>query len=353
MLGFVLEDVTGQSYEEVLSSTILDPLGMHHTTIRKPNDSMGVIPATYNDWRYVTGAYDSYERPASPVHEDYADGQIRRTSGIYSTSRDLSIFFRALLTSKLLDESTTNAWFKPHSWSSSLHAAYGMPWEIYRTTSLLCDSDRGVTIITKIGNLFGYFSHVIMLPEYDVAITILVAGDSKARSWLGNKVLNATANTVEKIARYRTGTRYGGLYSSSCMNSSVSLDLYGSSGLVIKEWISNGTDFLHEFISLHSNHDDLIEGRVQLVPAGIRRSNGAEVWSATFVPNSRQPESVIDVCMDNDVDLFMYGDRSLHEFLFFSNENGRVGEVEIPALRITLQKMPNAGAVHQLVGSWF
>ena len=351
MLGFVLEAVTGQSYEEVLSSTILDPLGMHHTTVKKPNDSKGIIPATYNDWRYVTGAYDPYDRPTNPVDKNFADWQTCRTSGIYSTSRDLSIFLRALLRSELLDESTTNAWFKPHSWSSSLHAAYGMPWEIYRTTDLLRDSDRGMTIITKIGNLFGYFSHVIMLPEYDVAITILVAGDPKARSWLENKVLTATANTVEKIARCQTGMRYGGLYSSSDINSSVSLDLCGSSGLVINEWVSNGTDFLHEFVSLHSGDDEFIKGRVQLVPAGIRRSNGAEVWSATFVPNSRQPKSVIDVCMVNDVDLFMYGDRSLHEFLFFSDDYGHMSEIELPALRITLQRMESPRAWHRFTES--
>lgn len=346
----MLEAVTGQSYEEVLSSTILHPLGMHHTTVKKPNDSMGIIPATYNDWRYVTGAYDPYDRPASPVNEGYADWQSCRTSGIYSTSRDLSIFLRALLRSELLDESTTNAWFKPHSWSSSLHAAYGMPWEIYRTTDLLRDSDRGMTIITKIGNLYGYFSHIIMLPEYDIAITILVAGDPKARSWLENKVLTPITNIVEKIARHQTRTRYGGLYGSSNINSSISLDLCGSSGLVITEWISNGTDFLHEFVSLHSD-DEFIEGRVQLVPAGIRRSNGAEVWSATFVPKSRQSKSVIDVCMVNDVDLFMYGGRSVHDFLFLLNENGRVSDVELPALRITLQRVATAGALHRLVES--
>ena len=351
MLGFVLEAVTGQSYEEVLSSTILDPLGMHHTSVKKPNDSMGVIPATYNDWSYIAGAYDPYDRPTNPVEEEYTDGQSCRTSGVYSTSKDLSILLRALLRNELLDESTTNAWFKPHSWSASLHAAYGMPWEIYRTTDLLRDSDRGMTIITKIGNLYGYYSQVIMLPEYDVAVTILVAGDAKARSWLENKILPATANTVENIARDQARTRYGGLYRSSNINSSVSLDLCGSSGLVINQWISNGTNFLREFISLHSTDDEFIEGSVQLVPAGIQRSNGAEVWSATFVPNSRQPKSVIDVCLINDVDLFMYGDRSLHEFLFFSDENGHIGEVEMPALRIALQKMAIAGALHHSVGS--
>ena len=58
LLGFVLEDVTGGSYQEALSASILRPLGMHHTTVERPRDSMGVIPAVTNDWMYIAGAYD-------------------------------------------------------------------------------------------------------------------------------------------------------------------------------------------------------------------------------------------------------------------------------------------------------
>ena len=36
---------------------------MKHTTVEKPNDSMGVIPAVANDWIYVAGAYDPYGPP--------------------------------------------------------------------------------------------------------------------------------------------------------------------------------------------------------------------------------------------------------------------------------------------------
>ena len=61
LLGFILEQVAGKSYQDLLSSSILDPLGMNHTTVRRPNSSMGVIPATYNDWAYVAGAYDPYD----------------------------------------------------------------------------------------------------------------------------------------------------------------------------------------------------------------------------------------------------------------------------------------------------
>ena len=58
LLGSVLENVTGKTYQEVLDSWILQPLDMRRTTVEKPLDSEGVIPAIKNDWYYIAGAYD-------------------------------------------------------------------------------------------------------------------------------------------------------------------------------------------------------------------------------------------------------------------------------------------------------
>jgi len=58
LLGIVLEKVSGRTYQEALDCSILQPLGMRKTTVQKPEDSEGVIPAIRNDWYYVAGAYD-------------------------------------------------------------------------------------------------------------------------------------------------------------------------------------------------------------------------------------------------------------------------------------------------------
>lgn len=273
------------------------------------------------------------------------------TGGIYSTSTDLSVFLRAILNSELLDESTTNAWFKPHSWSSGLNSAYGMPWEIYRTTKLLSDTDRGMTIVTKGGALNGYYSHIILLPEYNFAITVLVAGDSQALGWLEKQVLTATAGVVESIARSQTKKRYAGKYQASGINSSLALELNGSSGLVIDSWISNGTDFLLEYVGIHTGKYDLDQGKVQLLPAGVRRSNGGEVWRASFVPSYQEIESVIDGCMINDVDNLMYGDRSLQEFVFVADGGRKITLLELPGLRVVMEKQSDVERIKQSAGS--
>lgn len=215
----------------------------------------------------------------------------------------------------------------------------------------MSDTDRGMTIVTKGGALYGYYSHVILLPEYDFGITVLVSGDAQALRWLENQVLTATTRVVESMARSQIKERYAGKYQSSEINSSLALELNGSSGLVIDSWISNGTDFLTEYVSLHTGKRDFDQGRVQLVPAGVSRSNGGEVWRASFVPNYRDIESVIDGCMINDVDDLMYGDRSMQEFIFFKDSRGQVSQVELAGFRAVLEKQPAVERTEQSAGS--
>jgi CubicO group peptidase (beta-lactamase class C family) len=51
LLGLALERTTGKPYSEIISSSILQPLGMNQTTTTKPKDSAGIIPWGPNDWR--------------------------------------------------------------------------------------------------------------------------------------------------------------------------------------------------------------------------------------------------------------------------------------------------------------
>lgn len=60
LLGIILERATGKNYSEIISSSILEPLGMNHTSTTKPKDSMGVIPYGANDWGQELGAENSF-----------------------------------------------------------------------------------------------------------------------------------------------------------------------------------------------------------------------------------------------------------------------------------------------------
>ena len=50
LLGLVVEKVTGKKFGDVMQTTILDVVGMKHTFVRKPDDSLGVIPVNNTVW---------------------------------------------------------------------------------------------------------------------------------------------------------------------------------------------------------------------------------------------------------------------------------------------------------------
>ncbi|KAI4122420.1 MAG: hypothetical protein LQ338_005825 [Usnochroma carphineum] len=322
LLGFALERLSGLSYGKLLSLTVFQPLGMERSRLEKPPDGEGVIPNITNDWNADIGTYGP-------------------TGGIYTTASDLAISARAILTNRLLDKSTTNAWFKPHSYSSSLSFAYGMPWEIFRTQDLLPNSGRIQTIVTKAGGVRGYSSHLLLIPEYELGIVVLVAGDGHALSWLREELLTAIVPVIEQIARQQTAERLSGTYISADtrVKSSISLEVQGSLGLVLTSWVSNGTDFLTRYISMSkqgSGYDG--PGRVQLTPSHTKRGETGEVWRAQFVPNESPRAGIIDTHLITDVDTFTYASRSVEEFVFCTEISGHASKVDLPGLRITLSK---------------
>ncbi|KAL9583132.1 MAG: hypothetical protein Q9212_002881 [Teloschistes hypoglaucus] len=322
LLGFALESLTGLSYADLVKKTIFDPLGMERATLTKPHDWEGVTPNLASDWDADIGTYGP-------------------TAGIYTTASDLALFARSILTHKLVDEPTTNTWLKPHSASFNWEFAYGMPWEIFRTSDILPDSHRIQTIVTKSGNLRGYTSKFLLIPEYDVALVILVAGDGHALAWILEEILQAVVPELEEMARRQTGDRFTGTYTSSVaqINSSISVQVQGSSGLVVTSWISNSTEFLSKYADMATPRERSGEpSRIQLLPTGTRRGRNGEVWRAQYVPREVPSTGIINVHLINDVDWFNYASHSVQEFVFHLDPRGCADAVELPAFRITLTK---------------
>jgi len=62
------------------------------------------------------------------------------------------------------------------------------------------------------------------MPNYDLGSNILVAGDSKAHSWINNDVIITVVHKVERIARNQTQEKYSG-YKSSTLHSRKNLSI--------------------------------------------------------------------------------------------------------------------------------
>ncbi|KAL8893729.1 MAG: hypothetical protein Q9207_008571, partial [Kuettlingeria erythrocarpa] len=213
------------------------------------------------------------------------------------------------------------------------------------------------------GGLRGYTSQFLLLPEYGLGITVLVAGDGHALSWLRERVLKTLVPAVEEISRAQTAARLVGTYTAvaatagndsnneEALNSSLTISLLPPpSGLTLTRWISNSTDFLALYtrMSQATSHQSgpSPPGHVQLTPARSTRRRGGdgkrgEVWRAGFVLDELADAdgAVIDMRLVTDVDTFTYAARSLEEFVFWGGGDGEAGKaerVELPGLRVVL-----------------
>lgn len=138
LLGAIIEQITGESYEKALQERILDPIGMkdtgydHHETILKKRAS-------------------GYQKSAGGAlaNAPYLDMSIPYAAGsLYSTVEDLFKWDRALYTDKLLSESNKEIMFKPFL----DHYAYG--WFVDDVT--LGNSKEKLPAISHEGGINGF-----------------------------------------------------------------------------------------------------------------------------------------------------------------------------------------------------
>ena len=168
---------------------------MTSTSLEKPDDSVAVLPKGDNYW-------------------DAEEGVQRPTGGIYSSSTDLSRYLRYILTHYNALTPVLN-WLQPASYSTSMNSFFGMPWEIYQTAKILPDTDRPVTFVTKSGGVPGYFSIIMIVPDYDLGVTMLVGGNSRLLSKLRKLVTIPLIEAIERMAFDQMQKKYGGTYSES------------------------------------------------------------------------------------------------------------------------------------------
>jgi len=117
LLGAVIEEVTGEAYEDVLKKRIFDPVGMkssgydHHGTL---------LPKRAAGYQITLDGYEN---------APYLDMTLPFAAGaLYSTVEDLYLWDQALYTEKLLAGDLKELLFTPHK--SALGGQYGYGWVI-------------------------------------------------------------------------------------------------------------------------------------------------------------------------------------------------------------------------------
>ncbi|KAI1266985.1 beta-lactamase/transpeptidase-like protein [Xylariaceae sp. FL1019] len=338
LLGYALETITGKSFESLLNDTVFTPLGLNNTFLQAPDQALGVIPGDPDEtgWTFDLG-------------ESAAAGNI------YASVGDMSTLGRSILNYELLDPVTTRRWLKPFSFSTDPHASVGVPWGA-RRVNVNGQPYRWITAYNKAGRISDYSSVLAIIPDYDIGIAVLLAGNLPANANFGllDTIGEVLIPAVEEAARAEAGSIYSGHYTfanTSQLNSSMTIDTDDQPGLGVSQWFSNGTDFLWTSTVLQQEYYPLTP-RVRLYPSGLESTNadGSKkvVFKAVFedagAPDHATSMFSTDCATWINVESVIYGSSAMDELMeltfrrFNLDSSGKVISVTSPSLRVTLDK---------------
>ena len=110
------------------------------------------------------------------------------------------------------------------------------------------------------------------------------------------------------------------------------------------QFISNGTDILASSLPSFSSPETAFgPWHTQVVPTLLYRNQTAlkgELWRSLVVIDrlSEEEDDVWDDFCITDMDQATYAEVPINEMVFWSDNNGKIVEVELPAFRVTLKR---------------
>ncbi|KAI1365849.1 putative penicillin-binding protein [Xylaria arbuscula] len=338
LLGYVLEALGRTTYNSLLQSKVLGPLGLADTSATyPPNEGSWVIPGGNE----------------SGFHVNYGD-EIP-TAGIYSSSDNLARFGRSILLNKQLSALDTRRWMKPTSHTSSRFFSVGSPWEIWRTQSQIT-SGRVIDLYTKSGSVGQYNSQLMLLPDYGVTLSILVAGPSSGAviTIATETVLQSLIPVLEKVTIGQACDNICGTYESAQPGTNSSITVAADAvGLYLDRWINQGVDIkaVAQAYAAQTGSAPIRSARLQatnLVDAHAAPANhtAAEenrrvayrvVFDTTAEEDPKGPPRILkpDACQWGKTDSIMYGEIGIDDFVVHLQANGTAVLIEPRVVRDT------------------
>ncbi|HEX4954663.1 MAG TPA: serine hydrolase [Thermoanaerobaculia bacterium] len=163
LLGAVIEKVSGKTYEEFVEGEIFAPLGMKRSRYGSQSE---VIPGRAEGYGrdengFRRAAYLSMTQPYS-------------AGALFSTVDDLWRWEQGLASGRLLRPRTLERMFTPIKLNSGANAHYAYGWNTFEY------GDRKV--IEHGGDIFGFSSHVVRVPEEKLYVAILSNNPGAERS---------------------------------------------------------------------------------------------------------------------------------------------------------------------------
>ena len=151
VLGYIIEQASGQSYETFLQQYIFEPAQMKNTSYDHNDGSLA---------KGYTGFHAKWETP------DYLDMTIPfAAGGLYSTIEDLYRWDQVLYTEQLLSQESLDVMFTPQAMLSNLGMNYGYGWFVREVNDRL--------VLSHSGGIDGFATEMRRYPDDKVMIIIL------------------------------------------------------------------------------------------------------------------------------------------------------------------------------------
>jgi len=178
LLGYILENVFGESYEELVKKYITGPLQMPHTYVTLPADKKSLLAKGYND----KGTPMPYIIPNA-----WAAG------GMSSSLEDMTLYLAYQLAEKNEAVKLTHqmAWGNANEW------ALGLNWFLGKTFD-------GKRKVSNDGTTFGFTTCFLLYPEQHFGVIILsneCGGNVTGRLYaMGERIFNENFYTAAERA---------------------------------------------------------------------------------------------------------------------------------------------------------
>ncbi|RUT68201.1 serine hydrolase [Flavobacterium cupreum] len=166
LLGYIIEKITGKTYEQYLQEIIFTPLKM----VNSGYDHSDVL---------IKNRAAGYEKQGKKIiNASYLDMSIPYAAGsLYSTVEDLYLWDQALYTNKLLSEKSMESLFKPYILMGD--GGYGYGWFL---SDITIGTKEKVKVIEHGGGINGFNTNISRVPSDKILIVLL---NNTGRALLG------------------------------------------------------------------------------------------------------------------------------------------------------------------------
>lgn len=154
LLGYIIEQISGQTYAEYLQQTFFEPLGMNNTYY---GDAEQLIPNRATGYEKNGDSYQN--SPYLSMTQPYAAGSL------LSTTQDLHTWYEAVMSGKVISKASLANAHQPYQLNDSSPVSYGYGWFL--------GNIQGSPMIDHGGGINGFLSASLYLPEEAVFVSVL------------------------------------------------------------------------------------------------------------------------------------------------------------------------------------